>query len=87
MIFFRKKELVKTELESFDQRFVVKTPEGEFKLFLIGRDLYCKGTLSKDPRYGLAYVKDIAIGEPLYYHSPRLDRKVNMGRIKSISTH
>ncbi|MAG77963.1 hypothetical protein CL616_01210 [archaeon] len=88
MIFFKKKkELVKQELESFDQRFVVKTPKGEFKLFLCEKDIYCKGSLSKDSRYGLAFIKDIDIGTELVYHNPRLERKVNMGRIKSIVTN
>jgi len=87
MIFFKKKELVKDQLEQFDQRFIVRTPEGEFKLFLCGKEIFCRGSLSKDSRYGIAYMKDIAIGEELIYHNPRLEKKVNMGRIKSVSTN
>ncbi|MFH1972565.1 MAG: hypothetical protein ABIJ18_03760 [archaeon] len=85
MIFFKKKELVKEELE-FDKKFVVKTPEGEFSLFLVGKDIYCRGLTSKDARYGLAYIKHLDIGEDLEYHNPRLNSKVNMGKIRSIST-
>jgi len=87
MIFFKKKELVKNELESFERMFVVRTPEGEFKLFLCGKDIYCRNTNSKDHRYGMAYLKDLTIGETLFFHNPRLERKVNVGRIRSISTH
>jgi len=85
MIFFKKKELVKAELE-FDKKFVVKTKEGEFSLFLVGKDIYCRGLMSKDSRYGLAYIKHLDIGENLEYHNPRLDSRVDMGRIRSIST-
>ena len=85
-MFFKKKEMIKEELDRFDKRFAVKTKEGEFRLFLCGKDIFCKGVTSKDHRYGRAFLKDLEIGETLYYHSPRLDRKVNLGRIKSIST-